>query len=274
MPERPWADEYTLLCERCGYVVEGLDPAGACPECGKPIAESLPERRVGTAWQREPGWKAWARTLATTGLSPRKTLDMMCVQESRGLRKWHIRFSAWLIAYAAILFTSSLEWPSTYGGTEQAWSPIAPLVAAVIAVVVMWVFVPSLHVLTSIEHRGLSFFGARRRVRLGREWTHAICSHGSAGWVFGAGATAIVVSTGYFLLPTTSGSRRYEDEVRLQLVIATGGIVCLMTGFLFFETFAWLGLRRCRFANRVRPGADASGSFQRVSKAQGKEPGA
>ncbi|MEZ6318065.1 MAG: hypothetical protein R3B49_04810 [Phycisphaerales bacterium] len=52
MPERPWADEYTVLCERCGYVVEGLDPAGACPECGKPIAESLPERRVGTPWQR------------------------------------------------------------------------------------------------------------------------------------------------------------------------------------------------------------------------------
>jgi hypothetical protein len=38
--------EATLLCERCGYVLEGLDERGACPECGQPIAESLPSRRT------------------------------------------------------------------------------------------------------------------------------------------------------------------------------------------------------------------------------------
>lgn len=27
----------------------------------------------------------------------------------------------------------------------------------------------------------------------------------------------------------------------------------MLIGFLFFETFAWLGLRRLKFANRVRP---------------------
>ena len=34
MPDRPWKDEYTLLCEKCGYVIEGLEDSKVCPECG------------------------------------------------------------------------------------------------------------------------------------------------------------------------------------------------------------------------------------------------
>jgi hypothetical protein len=31
-----------LTCTKCGYALKGLASAGICPECGKPIAESLP----------------------------------------------------------------------------------------------------------------------------------------------------------------------------------------------------------------------------------------
>ncbi|MCC6360529.1 MAG: hypothetical protein IT450_17460 [Phycisphaerales bacterium] len=30
-----------VLCLGCGYMLRGLNPAGACPECGQPIAQSL-----------------------------------------------------------------------------------------------------------------------------------------------------------------------------------------------------------------------------------------
>lgn len=32
-----------------------------------------------------------------------------------------------------------------------------------------------------------------------------------------------------------------------------------LPGFLFFETFAWLGLRRCKYANRARAGGVEGG---------------
>ena len=39
--------------------------------------------------------------------------------------------------------------------------------------------------------------------------------------------------------------------------------VSILYGFLFFETFAYLGLRRLKFANRVRPSAAPEGATTR-----------
>lgn len=33
------------LCEKCGYVLTGLTAGDRCPECGGPVAESMPQRR-------------------------------------------------------------------------------------------------------------------------------------------------------------------------------------------------------------------------------------
>ena len=41
-----------VLCENCGYVLNGLPPDSRCPECGRPTAESDPVLRTATTWER------------------------------------------------------------------------------------------------------------------------------------------------------------------------------------------------------------------------------
>ena len=44
--------ETDVLCEHCGYVLNGLPPGSNCPECGRPAADSDPALRTPTAWEK------------------------------------------------------------------------------------------------------------------------------------------------------------------------------------------------------------------------------
>ena len=47
--------ETDVLCEHCGYVLNGLPPGSNCPECGRPAADSDPALRTPTAWEKSAG---------------------------------------------------------------------------------------------------------------------------------------------------------------------------------------------------------------------------
>src|SRR5688572_20683909 len=55
--------ETDLLCENCGYVLNGLPDNGRCPECGKPTSDSSPQRRSLPAWEAARGG-LWRRPTA------------------------------------------------------------------------------------------------------------------------------------------------------------------------------------------------------------------
>src|SRR5829696_5597434 len=51
--------ENDLLCEGCGYTISGLPESSNCPECGKPIAESIGTQRRLPAFEQPGGRTIW-----------------------------------------------------------------------------------------------------------------------------------------------------------------------------------------------------------------------
>lgn len=300
MPDRPWKNEYTLLCEKCGYVLEGLDQAGNCPECGKPIVESLPERRVGTPWQQKPGVGSLVATWWMTLRHPLRTLDVMRVGARRNNR-WQARWAIGAAAgFGAIGFViSSLLYASDPLGVE-----VHPVI--LILTIPIWMILPFalLTLLTWVETRGLVIIARTRGLRIDTRLARTITAHGAIGWLIGGIFFALLFNLSpvfvrqmspkplHVTIQTSAGIStpspdaepiEYEGTSTIQGTPQTFTItdteitgnqpilirpmakpwvywvgwsiwgVGLLIGFLIFETFAWLGLRRCKFANRVCP---------------------
>lgn len=232
-------DEFTLLCERCGYVLEGLDHGGNCPECGKPIAESLPRNaRPGSPWQQKPSLRSLIDTCREMLYRPGPLLERVRIdgRTSGSLEGWIVFATS--IVCAASPWAFYLVWMffnPTRGRrsllSEAGHATLYALVGGMLVAIV-------LTILTGIERVGIRTFG---RVH-GRRITHAIsttvCAHACVGWF-----------TAAFLFWTPVFAYVILDEDWLMPIAPAG----LFLGLLHFEILVWLGVKRCRYANRERP---------------------
>jgi hypothetical protein len=175
-------EEAQLLCEGCGYIVSGLPTDSRCPECAKPIAESLPELRVRPAWEQDEGnaperfWTTtWAilrhptgfyRTLAT------RTVD----RRSHQFGMLHLWISSFLFSLAGLFqFQWMLDLPgfdALFGQTLDhgylgAAEPVVVLSAVMLTCLVgaFWTIV----LLTKIAARLTAWEAAYRGLRLPHE---------------------------------------------------------------------------------------------------------
>jgi len=256
------SDEYTLLCERCGYIVEGLSTDGPCPECGRLIAKSLPERRGGTPWQRRGGLVSLLATGFLVAVHPKRTLDRMMVQPPKmGLLLAASAFPMGLLSGAGVMLLLEMERPLPGGGTTS-WSAGSYTGAWVLAVMIGVVITPFiamlLWTLTWVEARGLVLFGAQHQFRMHPRLAHTIVRHGAFGWLLSGLGAAMA-------LPLAFASGHdwqlvYGPPGDEFTWLASAGLAVAVIGFLAFEVFAWLGLRRCRFVNSRRPTATGTSS--------------
>ncbi len=259
-------DETAFLCERCGYPLGGLARTGACPECGQAIAESAPQRRAGSAWQRSPGPGSWWRTNIGVLRRARATFREGTVESRRSGRLLLLN-----CAFAGVLV--ALPWAGILIG-DPARGPSGAVGAALLVVMLaVWTLMVGgvLAGLTLVEHVGVRFFAARRKWRLTKDAAWMVCGHATVGWVLGP-LLAFLGLAGLYSLErffgiSPRGSFRFDLGPALDLGwIGWADLVysailggSALAGLVAFEVLVYLGVRECRFANGPGVGSAPTG---------------
>lgn len=233
-----------LLCERCGYVLSGLPEQGACPECGKAIAESLPSaRRLKFDPASGFGWFAVAWRFAR---SPMVSFASMVVErKSAAAFRWR---SELLVSFLAGILAATLS------VLEFARTPkFSPFLASIellqhVGLTFAIVFVATillLEVVAFIERLGSRNIGRWHRWRISREVAYCVCAYASVGWL--VGAFALLAWTLVHVIQTFSAAGagpRVDGAFSL-----LGAPVSFLIGLFGYELLVYIGLRRCKFAN-------------------------
>ncbi len=258
-----WRDEWELLCEGCGYSIEGLPGEGVCPECGKPIVESVLEVRVGSAWQRGPGFWSWLATILACVRSPRASARFMQIESERALRlrRVNILVAAGLLTtlpgviYGVQLLRGEapydlreLTWP--WAETAFRWLSLGLLVIG------WWCLLALvLAVLTGIETWGVRSFGRLHGMRITPTVARTITAHATVGWVLAAAFVSIGFLIGLLVYEVAMHHAVEPFRGTLMLAPIWMPTVLGLVGLLTFEMIVYTGVRQCRFANRAKPKA-------------------
>jgi len=226
----------SILCESCGYDISGLPETAACSECGRSVRLSLPERRVGSAFQNGPSPASLAATAWATLRHPKPLFDVIRIdrKSSRRLLLINVAIAAallsigpWTDLMRAFLREIWISWPLNFAISAAA-----------------------LLVLTQIETIGIRSFGKRRGWRVTRDVALAVAAHASVGWVV---MGVLFLAAVMLQLPP---SLRWQPSIAGLRVSATAiapPIFALLIGLFLFELLVYLGVQRCRFANPPRP---------------------
>lgn len=251
----PTTSEYILLCETCGYVLEGLPREGNCPECGRAIGSSLPEARPGTPWDRGPSLRTWLATGWMVVRSPRATFARARINAG------HLSNLFWFNGATGAAIALIPIWIAV---GSRAFGAVANQDRRLVlvefvdslgffvlcCVAIPWVGVVWLiWLLTAIERQGLKIIGRAHGWRITPSITASVCSHASFGWVIAGVLTGAAIATTLLMNHLRWPSWSTQQWLGPALLAAAA-----LAGLLIFETLVYIGVRRCKFANRARPG--------------------
>ena len=241
-----------LLCESCGYSILSLPQNGACPECGRKRAMSLPESREGTHWQKQAGVGSWCRTVHGVTSGPDKYFDKLqiCAKGGRALLVLNLGIAAVFLAHPLV---GVLRFDPA-SGVHEIWT-IRGLLAIGLSASVLWAAALVLFsALTMIEYLGIRFFAARRQWRLLPNAAMQICAHASCAWIVAALLTIVGLSLSSMLpqLGTTRAPATFWEEVVRAARFLLPGVPPLIgfaIGLIWFEWLVYKGVSSCKFAN-------------------------
>ncbi|MBX3407549.1 MAG: hypothetical protein KF869_12385 [Phycisphaeraceae bacterium] len=240
-PDRESSDA-TLLCEGCGYVLEGLDAGGACPECGRPIVESLPGARTGSPFQNDPTWRGFIRQCVMLIREPGRLFARARIGHSADAPLLFRSVAVASIAALAPLCGFAL---AAAGRSSREHD----IIAVLMFLFSLWgVFTVLLLVLTTIERVGITFFANRRGWRVPPPVARTICANAAPGWI----AAGVLCGIGLCAVPAMLRVARDVPppwRTTADAAAASPPLLGFIAGMIVFEMLVYVGVRRCRYAN-------------------------
>jgi hypothetical protein len=234
--------EGQMLCEGCGYVLDGL-PAGArCPECGRDLADSDPDLRRLPAWEDPAdGRHEIVRFLATT-LSvifrPRAFYRSLATrQEGRGAYAFAV--THWLLS--SLLLGTAVYLHARWFTDLQGFASGSNLLLAGLMVAGVFFF---LELTTSVASRLTHWEATYRGLRMPVPVVLRAMYYHAAHYV-PVCAVALATVAGYRYLLITGTASGLSGPTYLYVLCAE----VIVGAFYLFKTY-WTAMRNVMYANR------------------------
>lgn len=240
--ERTVPADTDILCEACGYTLNGLPDTGNCPECGDAILNSLThDGRTLSEFEIEPRPRSFWRTTFRVIFDTRRFYRTLKGREDTKVAKKfalsHHWFASFGFAVAALhhsgwlLQTSGFSIPSAWLSWILWGVALAPLPLMVITFLVLTGIIHLAEWLTALESK---FWG----IRLPRNVVHRAMQFHAANYL-PVSAIACTYAISFQQL------RYMPDTWYLYGLCA---LVVLSAGYLF-QTY-WIGMKNLMYANR------------------------
>lgn len=231
-----------ILCEGCGYTLNGLPGAGRCPECGKLIVESTEQDgRDICQYERDPRATTLVQTVMRILFHPREFYRALSVRTDTSHAK---DFAFGMRAGASILIGLAAYghfwWLLRLGVVRQTPWPLLALLSVAMPILT-WAVLSGLtqlaSYLTAVEAR---YWG----MRLPRLAVERVMRFHSACYL-PVGLIAFTIVWGHLLLVQL---RVIDFRYATAYIYTLSGAVVLLAIWLF--QMYWIAMKSMMFANR------------------------
>ncbi|MGB7158900.1 MAG: hypothetical protein WBD40_12580 [Tepidisphaeraceae bacterium] len=235
--------ENDLLCEGCGYTLNGLPDDSNCPECGKPIAESTGVgRREPPAWEAIDSSRVRAFFTTTAAVLFRPTHFYRTLATRRDTRRALVFARVHWIVAAALFGTAATvhtEWFLNIGGyTIRPHRYVIPFV--IIAALTYVALAGTTALAARLTHWEASYRGLRMPLAVVKR---GLYYHAAHYLPVGLVAAITVVAFVWLLSRGALGVTWYTRY----LYILSAEVI--LGALYLFKTY-WIGMRNMMFANR------------------------
>jgi hypothetical protein len=237
--------ESDILCESCGYTLNGLPDDGRCPECGEPVEKSLHGGRTLPAWEL-PETRGLRSFLSTTSaIIFRTTAFYRTLATRRDVRRPLIFARIhWFIASALFATTGAIHLRTLGGFSFTTGWPYPLWLQALLTIGFTIVTYLALAGVTWLAAKLTNWEATYRGIRLPTPVVLRGMYYHAAHYLPVALFALATVATYYVL--RTNRVFGYRSDMRYLYTIAGEVIV---GAIYLFQTY-WIGMRNMMYANR------------------------